>query len=242
MGGLFSPLLTLFCSHFQCSPKLHFKKRYYFLQGPSQWKFSRPLGRSRVLLHAQCFFMCLMHIHRNQLPRKLLCSESALRLLGLGASFPVRAEALTGSWHVLLPKPLLPWAQKDIYKIFQSTPEPLLPPKLTGLKTNPGVFLTHSFPVSVSTLQSCFLPFLSFYLLFVKWQRRFTRGLALDLWRKHPEIAKNSVKLQDMVRSRQPLWVLELQFTAPWLLDEIIFCLFIGCVWFDVRLHTKWGV
>lgn len=183
-----------------------------------------------------------MHTHRNQLPRKLLCSESALRLLGPGASLPVRAEALTGSWHVLLPKPLLPRAQKDIYKIFQSSPEPLLPPKLIGLKTNPGIFLTHSFPVSVSTLQSCFLPFLLFYLLFVKRQWRFTRGLALDLWRKHANFAKNSVKWQDTVSSRQPPWVLELQFTAPRLLDEIIFCLFISCVWFDVRLHTKWGV
>lgn len=78
---------------------------------------------------------------RKQLARKLLCSNCALHPPGLGAPSLVGAEALTGSWHILLPKQFLPWAQRDIYKIFQSSPELLLLLGLIGLKTNPGGFL-----------------------------------------------------------------------------------------------------
>lgn len=87
---------------------------------------------------------------------KAALKEAAPCSLGLG----VPAEALTGSWHVPLSKPLLLQAQRDMDKIFQSSPEPLLPPKLIGLKTNPGFLIPYPFPAAVSTLWSCFLPLL----------------------------------------------------------------------------------
>lgn len=143
-GSLLPPHPSL--QPFSALPQPAFLKPVFFLEGPSWWMFPSPLGRSSK------------PPLRTQLPRKLPPPAPGLHQACRGwAPSPAGAEALTGPWHIPLHKPLLPGAQKDSYKIFRSSPEPLLPSKLIGLKTNTGGVLPCPFLAFVSTLRSCFL-------------------------------------------------------------------------------------
>lgn len=74
---------------------------------------------------------------KKQLPRKLQQPAPGLLQPHWGQVPPLMGpEALRVPWHIPLHKLLHPGSWKDSYNISPSSPEPLFPSKLIGLKTN----------------------------------------------------------------------------------------------------------
>lgn len=128
-----------------------FENPGFFLKSPSWCTFPRPLGRSWMIVPP--------HAHTETGSWESCFSQHK--------TFPVLNS--TGScqeqrhWQALAhltsqttPSPCPKRYLENLWDITTAPPSP----KLIGLRINPGVFLSHLFPVLVSMLWSCLFPLL----------------------------------------------------------------------------------
>lgn len=130
-----------------------FQNPGFFLKGPSQWTFPRPLGRSWMISPA--------HAHTETSSWESCFSQHKTFpvLISTGSPLSSRSRGTDRSWHISLPKTPSPGPKRhleNLWDIIRAPPSP----KMNRIKKKPWGFFPHLFLALMSTLWSCFFPLL----------------------------------------------------------------------------------